>query len=136
MLSYSKNVAIMGYIDLTLPEFQRRFSSENACLEAVFEDRRTRGFVCDEYGHDDGYRLPSRPRIVQRCFCRHQTSTTASTLFEKSKTTVPIWFMITFLMAQDKGGDRRIENRNVAWNALCNRLAHSSQSANCPGDEG
>lgn len=94
----------MAYVDLTLPEYQKRFSSEEACLDAIFEDRWPNGFICPDCGHNDGYRLSSRPRIVQCCNCRGQTSITANTLYHKSHLPLVTWFLIIYLVAQDKGG--------------------------------
>ncbi|MBK7838414.1 MAG: transposase [Candidatus Obscuribacter sp.] len=54
----------MQYESLNLLEFQKRYDSEEACLEALFAMRR--GFICKHCGHNDGYRLSAR-RTVQ-CF--------------------------------------------------------------------
>jgi len=94
----------MAYTELTLPEYVARFSSEEACLDAIFEARWPRGFICPDCGHNDGYRLSSRPRIVQCSNCRGQTSITADTLFEGSHLALRKWFLIIYLVAQDKGG--------------------------------
>jgi hypothetical protein len=94
----------MAYVDLTLPEFQKRFSSEESCLQAIFEARWPHGFVCQYCQHNDGYRLSSRPRIIQCAVCRRQSSITAKTLFHRSHIPLPIWFLAIYLISQDKGG--------------------------------
>ena len=94
----------MAYIDLTLPEFQKRFASEKACLNAVFEARWPRGFICPRCNHNDGTRLHSRPRIVECCSCKRQTSITSNTLFHGSHVSLMQWFLVIYLFAQDKGG--------------------------------
>lgn len=94
----------MAYIDLSLPQFQDRFSSENACLDAVFEARWPRGFVCPYCEHNDGIRLRSRPRIVECCSCKRQTSITANTIFHRSHIPLRLWFLAIYLFAHDKGG--------------------------------
>jgi len=94
----------MAYIDMALPEFLNRFSSEEACLDAVFEARWPRGFVCPYCLHNDGIRLRCRPRIVECCLCRRQTSITASTLFHRSHVPLTDWFLVIYLFSQDKGG--------------------------------
>jgi hypothetical protein len=55
----------MLYIDLTLPQFQQQFATEEACLLAVF-DAQPRGFVCPYCSHNDGNRIPTR-RTIQCC---------------------------------------------------------------------
>lgn len=94
----------MAYVDLSLPEFQRRFSSEDACLDAIFEARWPRGFMCPNCDHNDGRRLYCRPRIVECCNCRRQTSITANTLFHRSHIPLSQWFLAIYLFAHDKGG--------------------------------
>lgn len=94
----------MAYVDLSLPEFQARFGTEQACLDAVFDARWTRGFICPHCEHNDGFRLISRPRIVECALCGRQTSITAGTIFERSHVPLTNWFLVIFLFAQDKGG--------------------------------
>lgn len=93
----------MTYTEHSFLEFQRRFSSEEACIQAVYEIRWPRGFVCPNCEHNDGYRLSKR-RTIQCACCRKQTSITAGTLFHKTKVPLKTWFWIIFFMAQDKGG--------------------------------
>jgi hypothetical protein len=96
-------VSAMAYTDLTLPQFQEQFSSEEACLQAVFDARWPRGFICPKCGHNDGYRL-SRQRVIQCCSCHRQSSITAGTIFHRTHLPLRTWFLIIFLVAQDKGG--------------------------------
>lgn len=95
---------MMEYESLTLPQFLKRYSDEESCLQAIFDVRWPRGYICPECGHNDGYRLKSRPSMVQCCLCGAQRSITAGTIFEKTKTPLPIWFLIIYQVAQDKGG--------------------------------
>jgi transposase-like protein len=94
----------MAYVDLTLPEFQRTFGTEEACLQAVYEARWPRGYICPHCQHNDGYRLNSRPRTVQCVLCKRQTSITAGTIFHRSHIPLTDWFLAIYLIAQDKGG--------------------------------
>lgn len=93
----------MVYMNLTQPEFARRFGTEEACLQALFESRWPRGYVCPSCGHNDGYRL-SDGRRVECCVCHSQRSITSGTIFQKSKTPLVIWFAIIYEIAHDKGG--------------------------------
>ena len=93
----------MDYESLNLFDFRRRFDSQEGCLQAIFEYRWPRGFVCPKCEHNDGYRLRKR-RTMQCTLCRAQTSITAGTLFHKTKIPLVNWFSLIFLMSQDKGG--------------------------------
>jgi hypothetical protein len=95
---------IMAYVDLSLPEFQERFSSENACLDAIFDARWPRGFICPYCQHNGGTRLKSRPRTMQCACCHRQSSITKRTVFEKSHIPLTKWFLAIYLFAHDKGG--------------------------------
>lgn len=93
----------MAYKNYTLQDFQRMFSDPEYCLQAIFRARWPRGFVCPKCGHNDGVRIAKR-RVMQCCACRRQTSITAGTLFHKTKLPLSTWFLLIFLMTQDKGG--------------------------------
>jgi hypothetical protein len=93
----------MFYTDMTFPEFNEKFSTEEACLEAIFQCRWPRGFVCAHCGHNDGYRLQTR-RSIECCVCGRQKSITSGTIFHRSKTPLRIWFHIIYELAHDKGG--------------------------------
>ena len=93
----------MPYVELTLPQFQMRFNSEEACLQAVFDARWPRGFVCPNCQHNGGHRLSGR-RTVQCASCRRQTSITSGTLFHRSHLPLMKWFLLIYLLAHDKGG--------------------------------
>jgi len=90
-------------MDLNFPEFNDKFSTDEACVEAIFQARWPRGFICPTCGHNDGYRLRTRP-VVECCVCGSQKSITAGTIFHRSKTPLRIWFHIIYEMAHDKGG--------------------------------
>jgi len=93
----------MPYKEYSLPDFQKMFSSEEACLQAIFDARWPCGFICPHCQHDDGYRLSKR-RAIQCASCRKQTSITAGTVFDRTKIPLRNWFWLIFLMTQDKGG--------------------------------
>jgi transposase-like protein len=103
----------MAYVDLSLPQFHQQFGTEESCLQAVFDARWPRGFVCPYCQHNDGYRLSTRPRIVQCALCRRQSSITANTVFHRSHVALSIWFLAIYLIAQDKGGAsaKRLQNQ-------------------------
>jgi len=93
----------MAYVDMTFQEFVARFGTEEACLQAIFEARWPRGFICPYCGHNDGNRISTR-RSMQCCLCRRQSSITSGTVFSRSQTRLTLWFLIIYEMAHDKGG--------------------------------
>lgn len=93
----------MAYVDMTFLDFDEKFSTEEACLQAIFDARWPRGFVCSQCGHNDGYRLRTRP-VVECCLCGSQKSITADTLFHRTRTPLRTWFLIIYEVAHDKGG--------------------------------
>jgi transposase-like protein len=121
----------MAYVDLKLPEFQSRFATEEACLQAIFDARWPRGFVCPHCEHNDGYRLASRPRTIQCASCKRQSSITANTIFHRSHIPLGVWFLAIYLVAQDKGGisSKRLHDQlpisyPTAW-FLLQRIHHA-----------
>lgn len=88
---------------MTALEFFARYSSEEACLEAIEKMRWPKGFVCPNCQHDVGYRLTDR-NLFQCAVCRHQTSVTAGTIFHKTRVPLTNWFYILYSVAHDKGG--------------------------------
>jgi hypothetical protein len=93
----------MPYFDLTHREYAEKFASQEACLQHIFDTRWPRGFICPKCEHNDGYRRGDGRRI-ECCVCGAEQSITAGTIFEKSKTPLPIWFLIIYEIAHDKGG--------------------------------
>lgn len=93
----------MAYRDLSLKQFIRKFSTDEACLEAIFQARWPRGFVCPRCQHNGGFRLSGR-RTIQCASCRRQTSITSQTIFHGSHIQLVDWFLAIYLVSQDKGG--------------------------------
>ena len=94
---------IVAYVDLSLPEFETLFSSDDACLQAIYEAHWPNGYICHQCGNNDGYRLTKR-RIIQCAACRRQTSITSGTVFNKRHVSLRLWFLIVYLIAKDSSG--------------------------------
>lgn len=71
-------------------EFDRRFYSEEACIEYLYQLRWPEGFICSKCSHT-GYWKSARGLYVCRC-CEHQQSITAGTIFHGTKKPLHIWF--------------------------------------------
>jgi transposase-like protein len=87
----------------TLPEFQSKFASEEACQQYLAACRWPDGFVCPRCGNRRAYELV-KLRRWQCIGCRHQASLTAGTILHNTKTPLTVWFWAAYLMATDKRG--------------------------------
>jgi transposase-like protein len=88
---------------VSLLDFQRRFRSEEDCLQAIIEKRWPNGFSCPHCQSGNTTRLAKR-RAFQCNQCKRQTSITAGTLFEKTRIPLLKWFYMMYLIGNDKGG--------------------------------
>jgi len=89
---------------MTMLEFIKRFGEEDACREHLSTMRWPDGFVCPKCGAaDEPFNIKSR-NLYQCKHCNHQTSVTAGTIMDKSRTPLYKWFLAIYLMGQDKRG--------------------------------
>lgn len=110
---------------ITLDEFYRRFPSERHCWRQLRRMRWPRGFRCPRCGHGRSHRL--RMRELEQCArCRHQTSLTAGTPLQGTRTPLRIWFLAVFYVARHKKGisalqfqrDTGLKSYKTAWSLL------------------
>lgn len=87
----------------TFIEFQRRFSTDEACEQYLAECRWPDGFRCPRCGNEKAWALPTR-RLRECAACHYQASTTAGTILHRTRTPLLIWFWAAFLMITDKRG--------------------------------
>ena len=85
-------------------EFLKRFGTEEACIDHLSTLRWPGGYVCPRCGGRAAWRLPSRPRTFECAGCHHQESVTAGTIFHRTRTPLPSWFLAAYLMGADKRG--------------------------------
>lgn len=85
-------------------EFLQRFSTEEACIDHLATLRWPGGYCCAKCDGRMAWRLPSRPRTFECASCHHQESVTAGTIFHRTRTPLPIWFLAAYLMGADKRG--------------------------------
>jgi hypothetical protein len=95
--------ALMKKKNFSVFDFNKRYSTEEDCLQAIQKVRWPNGFRCPHCDHDDGYRLHKR-RAIECAVCKRQTSITAGTIFHKTKVPLLKWFWMMFMIAEDKGG--------------------------------
>lgn len=83
-------------------EFDRRFASEEACVEYLVSLRWPDGFSCPRCGKNKAWR---RRRLAMVCtMCRDETSITAGTLFEKTHKPLHVWFKAMWWVTSQKTG--------------------------------
>jgi transposase-like protein len=89
---------------MTMLEFMKRFGTEEACQAYLYEKRWPAGFVCPKCGaQGEPFQITSR-KLYQGKQCNHQTSVTAGTVMDKSRTPLQKWFLAIYLMSKDKRG--------------------------------
>lgn len=71
-------------------EFDRRFHTEQACLDYLFQLRWPEGFSCSRCGHLHYWATSRGLFLCQQC--RHQQSVTAGTIFHGTRKPLTLWF--------------------------------------------
>src|ERR1700720_1602345 len=87
-----------------LLEFMGQFGTEDRCIEHLAGLRWPAGYACARCGGQEAWRLKERPRIYECRGCGHQESVTAGTIFHRTRTDLPKWFLAAYLMGRDKRG--------------------------------
>ena len=85
-----------------LKEFDVRFRSEEACREYLLELRWPDGFCCPRCGCRES--SPVRTVLLRCRECRHQTSVTAGTTFQDTRTSLRVWFQAMWWVTTQKNG--------------------------------
>jgi transposase-like protein len=88
---------------MTLIEYQEKFGTEEACREYLFKARWPNGFICPKCGHNEHFNITCRGKF-QCKKCAHQTTVTAGTIMDKTRTPLVKWFLTMYLVAEDKRG--------------------------------
>jgi transposase-like protein len=86
----------------TVLEFEKRFSTEEACRQYLFALRWAEGFRCPRCGHR---RLWNTKRGLYRCGeCDFQISVTAGTIFQDTRKPLRLWFRAMWYVINQKTG--------------------------------
>lgn len=114
----------------TLLEFERRFSSDEACREYLAALRWPGGFVCGPCGGRPAWQTG---RGRWRCqTCRNETSVTAGTVFQDTHLPLMLWFRAMWYITSQKSGVSALGVQRMlglgsyktAW-ALMHKLRHA-----------
>ena len=85
-----------------LAEFERRFATEEACRAYLEQLRWSEGFRCPRCDGTKAWRV--RQRWWQCAGCAHQTSVTAGTILQDTRTPLPTWFRAMWWVTNQKSG--------------------------------
>jgi len=83
-------------------EFDKRFSTEDACFEYLFKLRWPNGFICKKCGHGKYWYSSRRLYICKKC--RQQHSLIAGTILQNSKKAIINWFKAMWWFTTRKSG--------------------------------
>jgi len=115
---------------MTLIDFQANFGTEEQCRQYLYNKRWSGGYICPKCKHNEHYNITSR-NLYQCKACNHQTSVTAGTIMDKTRTPLVKWFLAMYLMASDKRGISALSLKSklgvsytTAW-TMCNKIRHA-----------
>ncbi len=86
----------------SLAELEERFSTEEDCLDYLFQLRWPNGFICPNCGHTQGWRV--RKKLIQCAGCSYQSSITAGTIFHGTRKPLTMWFRAIWWVTCQKTG--------------------------------
>lgn len=89
--------------ELSFGSFMKRFSTEQACEEYLYQAKWPDGYCCPVCGCREHYTIKKRGRY-QCKRCRHQTTLTANTVMHRTHLPLTKWFLAIYLVACDKRG--------------------------------
>jgi transposase-like protein len=126
------------YKERNLLDFQKEFSTDEACAEHLRSLRWPDGFQCPRCGHGEAWFIKTRS-ILDCKSCRNKVSLTAGTIFHKTRTPLVKWYWLIYHMAMDKVGVSISEMQRVleitdyktAW-----LMAHKIRKAMADRDSG
>src|SRR5271166_5519386 len=101
----NRRQTIPKHLRLTINDFNSRFPDDDACLEAIKEMRFPDGYAqCEKCEQErKHHRVTGRPAYA--CdYCGSMISPMAGTIFEKSSTSLRLWFYAMYLMASTRCG--------------------------------
>lgn len=85
-----------------LIEFEKRFSTEDACIQYLFRLRWPKGFICPRCKSSKGW---FTKRGLFKCTkCAYQASVKAGTIFERSRLPISVWFRAIWWVTSQKNG--------------------------------
>lgn len=87
---------------MTFDEFVKRFSTEEQCIDYLFQLRWPNGFECPQCRGKEFKVI--RERLYWCPECKHQTSVTAGTIFQDTRSPLRTWFIAIWWITTQKYG--------------------------------
>lgn len=88
----------------TLAEFESRFATEEACRAYLVRLRWPDGFRCPGCGEAKAWQVRARPMLFHCAACGRQTSVTAGTILQDTRTPLPTWFRAMWWITSQRTG--------------------------------
>lgn|SRR3990172_4202376 len=115
----------------SLTELEKRFASDEACRDYLFNLRWQNGFSCPKCG--GGKMWPMNNGLILCASCRHQISILQGTVFQDSHLPLITWFRVTWYICVQKNGTSALGlqralglgSYRTAWMCL-HKLRHST----------
>lgn len=86
----------------TLMELESRFSTEEACRGYLASLRWPDGFSCPRCAHRVAWEKSNH--LLECAACHYQTSVTAGTIFDRTRSPLPVWFRAIWWVVTQKNG--------------------------------
>jgi transposase-like protein len=117
---------------LSMVDFMAQYGTEAKCYRALYRTRWPQGFRCPACENRARSCFRRAGRVYYQCrACRHQTTLTSGTVFEKTKLPLTTWFMALHLLTSTKTNMSALELKRhlgvryrTAW-----RLKHKVMQA-------
>ena len=91
--------------NLTIQQFFKRFPSDDACLDHLMEVRYGHKHECTNCEREDANHYRLKNRNAYSCeFCGNHVYPASGTLFEKSRTSLQLWFYAIYLFTTSRHG--------------------------------
>ena len=94
-----------------LTELEAAFATEESCRAYLARLRWPDGFRCPRCG--GGKSWPVRGVLLECAVCGGQTSVTAGTIFQDTRTPLPVWFRAMWWVTTQKNGASALELQRV-----------------------
>lgn len=116
---------------LSMPEFQRRYGTDEQCEETLFKSRWPKGWSCPRCQCARHACTHNGRRLWECLGCGYQCSSIVGTVFEHTKLPLTLWFLAIHLLTQSKNAVSALELKRqlgvsypTAW-SVKHKLLHT-----------
>lgn len=92
----------MGDYPISMAELEKRFATQEACLNYLAGLRWPSGYVCPRCVSAKGWEMENG--LILCAGCRHQQSVIAGTVFQDTHMPLPTWFRAMWHVCANKNG--------------------------------